>query len=405
MTTEKIAPLSSAIQADIHAIQAIESVPTILETVSAITGLRFVCIARVTHDSWTNCAVLDKLNFGLKVGEGLDVATTLCNEVRDTEKAIIIDKVSEDPLYCNHHTPRMYGFESYISIPVYRPSGEYFGTLCGLDPLPLKLRNTAVVSSMSLFAQLLSLQMDAESKHAETRRDLSDEREAAELREKFVAVLGHDVRNPLDAIINGTSILLQQELPPQVSRVVEVMQRSAVRIATMIDDVVDFARGKLAGGIQLQWNHVSNLAVSLEQVIAELQSAYPLRKIDMDIEAPLPLYCDAPRLAQLFSNLLKNALVHGDPNRPVSIQARLAGNRFELTVTNYGPTLAPDRLPELFKPFSRDNASNTSGLGLGLFIVDEIARAHGGVIKVDSRDEWTSFQFLLPLSSNPDGAQ
>src|SRR5690606_16615716 len=307
MTTEKAPSLSGALQSDIDAIQSIESVPTILETVSAITGLRFVCIARVTRDSWTTCAVLDKLGFGLKVGDGLDVASTLCDEVRDTEKAIVIDKVSEDALYCNHHTPRMYGFESYISIPVYRPSGEYFGTLCGLDPLPAKLKNTAVISSMSMFAQLLSMQLDAENKHAITRQDLSDERDAAELRDKFVAVLGHDVRNPLGAIINGANILLHQDLPPQSVKVVEMMQRSAVRIATMIDDVVDFARGKMGGGIQLQWQSESDLSGMLQQVVEELQSAYPQRSIEADIASPLPLHCDASRLAQLFSNLLKNA--------------------------------------------------------------------------------------------------
>lgn len=302
MTIEKLTALSSEIQADICAIQAIEAVPTILETVSAITGLRFVCIARVTCDSWTNCAVLDKLDFGLKVGDGLDVGTTLCNEVRDTEKVIVIDQVSEDADYRDHPTPRMYGFESYISIPVYRPNGEYFGTLCGLDPLPAKLKNTAVISSMSLFAQLLSMQLEAEDKHAEIRRRLTDEREAAELREKFVAVLGHDVRSPLGAIMNGAEILLQQDLPAPTSRVVEMMRRSASRIATMIDDVVDFARGKMGGGIPLQMRSETDISGSLKQVVAELQSSYPRRKIEVDIAwpLPLPLHCDAPRLPSFF---------------------------------------------------------------------------------------------------------
>lgn len=397
MTTEKAPSLSGTLKADIDAIQSIESVPTILETVSAITGLRFVCIARVTRDSWTTCAVLDKLGFGLKVGDGLDVASTLCDEGRDTQKAIVIDKVSEDALYCNHHTPRMYGFESYISIPVYRPNGEYFGTLCGLDPLPAKLKNTAVISSMSMFAQLLSMQLDAENKHAVTRQDLSDEREAAELREKFVAVLGHDVRNPLGAIINGANILLHQDLPPQSVKVVEMMQRSAVRIATMIDDVVDFARGKMGGGIQLQWKSESDLSGMLQQVVAELQSAYPQRTIEADIASPLPLHCDAPRLAQLFSNLLKNALVHGDPAQPVTVQARRTEAVFELGIGNHGPNIAAERIPELFKPFSRDEAK-ASGLGLGLFIVDEIARAHGGRIHAVSQGGLTRFQFSLPLA-------
>lgn len=396
MTTDNLAYLNGNVQADINAIQAMESVPTILETVSAITGLRFVCIARVTCDSWTNCAVLDKLGFGLKVGDGLDVGTTLCNEVRDTQKAIVIDKVSEDPVYCDHHTPRMYGFESYISIPVYRPNGEYFGTLCGLDPLPAKLKNTAVISSMTLFARLLSLQLQAENTLAETRHELTHERENAELREKFVAVLGHDVRNPLGAIVNGAEALLREDLPPRASGLVEMMKRSAVRIATMIDDVVDFAHGKMGGGIPLQCSQEKDVTGMLEQVVAELQSAYPLRQIVVDIQSPLPLHCDGPRLGQLFSNLLKNALVHGDPQRPVTVKARHTGSALELSVSNHGPDIPPEKLEHLFQPFWRDSNSLSTGLGLGLFIVDEIARAHGGRIHVDSQDERTTFSLRLP---------
>jgi GAF domain-containing protein len=86
------------------------------------------------------CAVLDKLEFGLKAGGELDVTTTLCEEVRDTGKAIIIDCVSESDTYRDHHTPRIYGFESYISIPIFRQDGSYFGTLCGLDPKPARCR-------------------------------------------------------------------------------------------------------------------------------------------------------------------------------------------------------------------------------------------------------------------------
>src|SRR3954452_22073162 len=102
-----------ALTADIASVQRISAVPTILETVAATTGLGFVCIARVTRDTWASCAVLDKLNFGLRVGDGLDVASTLCAEVRDTEKAVVIDCVSTDDVYCDHHTPRIYGFQSY----------------------------------------------------------------------------------------------------------------------------------------------------------------------------------------------------------------------------------------------------------------------------------------------------
>ena len=146
----------------VEEIQAIGAVPKILETVAAMTGLRFVCIAHVTQDSWTACAVLDKLEFGLKPGDLLDVATTLCEEVRDTSAAVIIDHVRESARYHDHHTPRIYGFQSYFSIPVFRPDGRYFGTLCGLDPEPKRLSDTVTVSTLQLFTELIAKQLESE---------------------------------------------------------------------------------------------------------------------------------------------------------------------------------------------------------------------------------------------------
>ena len=95
-------------------IQAISAVPKILETVAALTGLGFVCIAHVTDNAWVTCAVLDQLEFGLKPGDELDVTTTLCEEVRDTGRAVIIDNVAESEQYHAHHTPRIYGFHLLI---------------------------------------------------------------------------------------------------------------------------------------------------------------------------------------------------------------------------------------------------------------------------------------------------
>ena len=108
--------------ADIAAIQAISALPIILELVSDLTTLRFVCVARVTDTSWTACAVLDKLGFGMRPGDELDIATTLCREVRNEGHAVVIDQVSKDTQYCNHPTPQMYDFESYFSMPLHTAS-------------------------------------------------------------------------------------------------------------------------------------------------------------------------------------------------------------------------------------------------------------------------------------------
>ena len=389
--------METKLTADVVAIQAIGAVPTILEAVAAITGLRFVCVAHVTENSWTACAVLDQLDFGLKPGDELDISTTLCEEVRESHKAIIIDHVSCDEKYRDHHTPKMYGFESYISIPIVRPDGEYFGTLCGLDPLPTDLTNTATIASMTVFAQLISMQLVSESQLKEATSALLRERESAELREQFIAVLGHDLRNPLNAISAGAQMLARmQGVPPRAASIIDLIDSSAQRINVLVDDVVDFTRGRMGGGIGVQLERDNTISIMLEQVVLELLSAYPERKITSAINPDLVLVCDKGRIGQLLSNLLKNALLHGDPHQPVHVVAKSEDGLFKLSVSNGGVMIPQSTIEQLFKPFWR--ASPTSprdGLGLGLFIVSEIARSHGGKINVFSSHEETSFVFIM----------
>ncbi|MDM5178290.1 GAF domain-containing sensor histidine kinase [Massilia sp. DJPM01] len=388
--------MQTEIAADIAAIEAISSVPTILEAVAAITGLRFVCIARVSADAWTTCAVLDRLGFGLKAGDGLDLATTLCQEVRDSGRPVIIDNVSADARYRDHHTPRIYGFQSYISLPIQRADGSYFGTLCGLDPLPADLSNTATVASMGLFAQLISKHLESELKLSESQSALLSERDTSELREQFIAVLGHDLRTPLSSILLGAELLKREPLSAQAAGVVERMRRSALRMSTLVNDVMDFTRGRMGGGIALNLHSDAGLQQSLEQVVAELQGAYPEHRIAQDIDVPGCVYCDSGRIQQLLSNLLKNALVHGAREEAVLVRAIARGGELEISVANGGPAIAPATIGQLFKPFWRAAGHAASeGLGLGLFIVSEIARSHGGTLEVTSENGATRFTFRM----------
>ena len=377
-------------------IQAIGAVPKILETVAAMTGLGFVCIAHVTNDAWITCAVLDKLEFGLKPGDELDVTTTLCEEVRDTGRSVIIDHVAESTQYAGHHTPRIYGFQSYFSIPVFRTDGRYFGTLCGLDPKPIKLSDPVTVSTLHLFAELISKQLDAENRQQTARSDLSSERETAELREQFIAVLGHDLRTPLGSIALGADLLALKVADPALLPVVERIRRSARRMASLVDDVMDFTRGRMGSGIRLKLRRHDSVHLTLEQVIDEMRGLHPERVIAASIPDLLCLDCDPERLAQLLSNLLANALVHGNAGTPVHIDARHEDGKFVLSVSNEGQELPPEVIAQLFKPYWRATSRpGSEGLGLGLYIVDQIARAHGGKIDVTSSAGRTAFTFTL----------
>jgi signal transduction histidine kinase len=376
-------------------IQAISAVPTILETVSAMTGLRFVCIAHVTDDSWTACAVLDKLDLGLAPGGQLDVTTTLCEEVRECGRAVIIDSVPDSEQYREHHTPRIYGFQSYFSIPILRTDGSYFGTLCGLDPEPARLSDSVTASTMHLFAELVSKQLETDTKLVETRADLLSERETAELREQFIAVLGHDLRTPLGSILLGTELLARTHPDPAARPIVERIRRSTTRMAGLVDDVVDFTRGRMGSGIPMNLRE-AEVDGTLEQVVDEMRGLYPQRAIEATIAPGLLLRCDPERIAQLLSNLLKNALVHGSDQAPVEVAAAMTGGEFMLSVANEGRELPQAVIDGLFKPYWRAaSRSGSEGLGLGLYIVDQIARGHNGTIEVSSKGGTTVFRFRM----------
>ena len=391
---------------DVAAVQRIASIPTILDTVAHITGLRFTCIARVTPTSWTACAVRDQIGLGLLPNDTLELGTTLCDQVRLSGEAVVIDAASGDPLYKHHPTPALYNFESYISVPIHRQDGQYFGTLCGLDPLPRNLSGSAALASMTLFAELISQHLSSDQVLEDARVALLDARQTAELREQFIAVLGHDLRNPLGTIITGAELmLLSLGDEKKLTILAKLVQGSGKRMAALVDDVLDLTRGKMGAGIPLNLQREVNLSAALQQVVGELRSTHAGRDIRY-LESELgTVWCDAARLGQLCSNLLKNALVYGDANEPVSVSAHVIDGMLELAVTNHGPGMSADTISHLFEPYWRGSArSPHAGLGLGLFIVGEIARSHGGVMTIESSDEMTTFLFTLPCQQGAAGA-
>ena len=226
---------------------------------------------------------------------------------------------------------------------------------------------------------------------------LTSQRKEAELREQFIAVLGHDLRSPLASISAGVHLLEKKADSANVS-IFTMMQRSVLRMSSLIDNVMDFARGRLGGGIVLNPVQMP-LEPTFQQVVDELQSTHPEVRIDTEFHLDQPVVADHVRIAQLLSNLLGNALTHGAKGTPVSVKAT-AKDRLEIAVCNQGNPILPEAMERLFFPFSRGALRpSQQGLGLGLYISLEIARAHGGRIDVTSTAELTCFTFSMPLGS------
>lgn len=397
------------LERDVERIGAIAAVPTILDVVARTTGLGFTAIARVTEDRWITCASRDELAFGLKPGDELKVETTICHEIRQSREPVIIDEVSTDAVYCRHHTPAQYGFQSYISMPIILSDGSFFGTLCAIDPKPRKLRTPEVIGMFKLFADLIAFHLDAADKvTASDRRArdadarvvaseglLASEKQTAELREKFVAVLGHDLRNPLASIAAGVR-LLRKKADTESSGWLDHMQASVTRMAGLIDNVMDFTRARLGGGLHLTLTDAP-LEPVIAHIVSEFQGINPGRVIVAAVQVPGTVRIDAGRMAQLLSNLLGNALSYGAPDEPIEVTAKRTETGFAVSVRNKGAPISDKVKPLLFTAFQRgDVRPEQQGLGLGLYISSEIARAHGGSLSVTSTQDETVFTAEFP---------
>lgn len=237
---------------------------------------------------------------------------------------------------------------------------------------------------------LLEAQVKAE---AESRA----QRQETVVREQFIAVLGHDLRNPLAAVAAGIRLLQSKRQQEHADRILSDMGRSVDRAGTLIDDVLDLARGTLGGGLVIDRDGDAELTPVLEQVATEIRLIAPGHQIVARMAIEEPVYCDRDRLGQLASNLLANAVTHGAADQPIRFDAHTRDDDFVLSVANAGEPIPQEVRAGLFQPFFRGHVRpSRNGLGLGLFIASEIAKAHDGTLNFTSDGDETCFTLRMP---------
>lgn len=380
---------------DVRQVGAIREVPLILDLCRQMTGMGFTAIARVTEGRWITCASLDHLGFGLLPGDELEVESTICHEVRACRDTIAIPDVDGSEVYRDHRTPRRYGFKSYVSVPIVRAGGEFWGTLCAIDPSARPLP-PETLATFGLFAQLVALELDRQDELDAGRAALVSERDVGRLREEFIAVVGHDLRNPIAAVSAGLALLSRGASPDRTALLIPEMQRALARATQIVTNLMDFARGRLGVGIELLAPRPVDLEPVIREVVQEIEQTAE-QPIEVAIDLPRPIRADPQRLGQLLSNLLGNAVTHGDAGAPVRVEATDLDGTLRLAVTNQGPPIPEEVRSSLFLPFSRGGErASLQGLGLGLYIAAEIARAHGGRIDVGSDETGTTFALTMP---------
>lgn len=218
-----------------------------------------------------------------------------------------------------------------------------------------------------------------------------------EFRDQFVGVLSHDLRTPLGAIIAGAALLATADDNPEQRRpVVTRILNSAQRMERMIDDLLDLARARLGGSIPLK-RQPANLHRVCEEAMTEIRAGHPDAVLRWQGSGDLRGEWDADRLSQVVSNLVGNAIEHGN-GTPITVTGEEQGDLVVLTVHNGGPPVPSELLPSVFEPLARGPEEGLShNVGLGLFIALAIVTAHGGNIDVSSsNDAGTTFTVELP---------
>ncbi len=227
--------------------------------------------------------------------------------------------------------------------------------------------------------------------------------EASEaFKEMFLGILGHDLRNPLNTIMTTVDLMiLRDQTSVDICKRLQRVSASGTRMKRMIDQLLDMTRARLSDGFPIEPREQAVMPL-VSRIVEEVQAAHPARAIQVLADQPGRVRVDGDRFEQVVSNLLGNAVAHGDPARPVTVALARRDNVLSLCIHNHGEPISPGLQEELFDPFTRGKQTkrrSSDGLGLGLYISERIVAAHGGKIEVRSSAETgTEFEVLLPTS-------
>jgi signal transduction histidine kinase len=414
--------LSEELKKDVERIQELSIVPSILELVCRITGMGFSAVARVTDSKWIACAVKDEINFGLRPGGQLELETTICNEIKGHGQPVVIDEVAKDDQFCNHHTPRQYGFQSYISIPIILKDGVFFGTLCAIDPRPFPLKSSNMVTLFTLFADLIAYHLLTHDrmraqKELLTTKDRQIRQSADEIRQ-YSHISSHTLREPLRKLRLFTDKLIHLEDIPeehQAKQIALKINRLSGSFTQMISELSEFSGLDAAPA---NWEPVDlnaiadDVRISLRPMVVEKNAIVTVGALPIIEAKPV-------QMTQLFAHLVRNALQFSRPDvqpaisiladklpaAEVSLYEELDLTRLycRLRFEDNGIGIEQNQLHDnfdLFRWFGTDGAQ--PDLGAGLAQVKKIVQLHNGALNVRSEPGSGSvFTVILPMRQPP----
>lgn len=309
----------------------------------------------------------------------------------------MINHASQDARYKDHPGLLQHGIECYLAVPLFRNNGEFFGTLCALDTVPKNISEDNL-KTFELLSSLIAFEMEAEERRQEREETLKLSNQTNEARARFMAILGHDLRSPLNTVVMAASIQKLGQLDADKNiEMSEKILRATNRMKYLIEDLLDTTQTVQGNEINIV-KKPSSLRDISQQIIEEFQIAHPERTIEFYAENTCYGEWDEGRLGQVLSNLVSNAMHYGSSSKPIKVNLIKDNGKVILQVNNQGEIIPTEIRENLFKPFWRGarKRSNSSGLGLGLYIVKQIVEAHDGTINVESNREYgTTFTIIF----------
>jgi signal transduction histidine kinase len=296
---------------------------------------------------------------------------------------------------------RQLGVSSFVCVPLLARGRRLGALTLAAGPSGRRFRQDDLPFAEELAARCaLALDNARIFREGEEARRLAEEvarakEDAARFGEQLLGIVSHDLRSPLAAVQASTQLALRRAGPDEaLQRALRRASNSAGRMGRMIEDLLDFTRARLGGGIPLS-RREADLGKIARYAVEEAQAANPEHPLVHRLHYEKGEY-DPDRMSQVVQNLIANALQHGAPRAPVVVETRAEPDAMVLEVSNQGQAIPAELLPDLFEPFRRGAQGKAKNLGLGLFIVREVVRAHGGSVEVRSSGQTTTFTVRLP---------
>jgi signal transduction histidine kinase len=363
-------------------IEGLKAVPVLLQLICRTTGLGCAAIFRAKAEQAVLAAIDDRLATGLKPGEILDGALVL-------RAPVLIEDVSADPRLRDHPLVKRFRLRSCVSAPILGADGSLFGTLFAFDSAPHVFVQPETGVMFERLAELIGVAL--------LQPEPSRPQDASASAERFLTVFGHNLRNPLTAVLGGIEMLRKYPLTERAAQWVDMITASATRMSELIDVAVDYSQSRLQHGICLELVEIDTLEADLQDTLDEFRAANPKHPVYAEIAIGEAIRCDPRRILRLVRSLADDAVHHGDPTQPLKVEAGTRDGWLELSVAHAGERIPEAALKTLFEPFARGVQSGDPWLGLSLYLAREVARAHGGSLAARSDAKETRFILRIPL--------